>query len=143
MANAWDVTDAQLQRELTAILADEAGDSDWNVHLYGNDYTPVPGSVIGDYTEADFPGYLPAPLITADWGAVSVTDHVAISIHDTPSVFEADPSGFLDFAVFGYYVTNGDDEYVYGERFATTQIVLPSGILSVACERRHGVTPAA
>lgn len=143
MANAWDVTDGQLSRELTAIIASEATDDMWSMYLFKNDYTPVPGSDIGDYVPADFDGFLPAPVDPERWNAVSVVDHVAISIHMDDCEFQADPSGFVSQDIYGYYVLNGADEYVWGERFQTMQTILPNGLLTILPQRHHGVTPPA
>jgi hypothetical protein len=142
VAAAWDITDAMLTVQLQQFRAWLLAEVDWVLHIYQNDYTPIPGSAIEDYTECDFPGYSAADLINADWGSVSVEDHVAMMTNDTPCEFEADPTGFVSQPAFGYYVTDSEGDYQYGERFALTKTIEPGGTLQVIAKLRQKTAPA-
>lgn len=141
MANTWDIADDTLQAMLEAYLSSIASDPDWDVHLYSNDFSPGPGTVIGDFTECTFNGYSAQPLVTADWGSVSVTDHVAISTYPTPIDFTAASSGFSSQNVYGYYVTDGAGDLLFSERFESTRVVFPLDVLSVQPVLRHTTYP--
>lgn len=141
MANAWDVTDGYLARQLLSIINAEVEDANWSLHLYQNDYTPIPGSDETDYVECDFPGYTALDLLWLNWGTVTVLDHVARSVYVEFLEFEAASSGFTSQPVYGYYVLDGDAVYIWGERFADTRTMYPSSTLKVKPERRQGVLP--
>lgn len=142
MANAWDISDAFLVRQLEAIVTACSGDDVWSLHLYQNDYTPIPGSTVASYTESSFPGYLADDLDPAEWGSVSVVDHVAITVNSLENVFTANSSGFSSQPVYGYYVLDGVDAYVWGERFATMRTMLPGDELKITPEMRQKTAPA-
>jgi hypothetical protein len=84
------------------------------VRLYQNDYTPVAGSVIGDFTEATFTGYAEEVTSGGDWtvtpGDPSVAEAGEIAFTST--------AGSQDEDIYGYYVVRETSEdLVYAERF--------------------------
>ena len=42
------------------------------VRLYSNNYVPIPSSVVGDFTEADFTGYTAGGMVVPPTGAVFI-----------------------------------------------------------------------
>lgn len=73
------------------------------LHLFDNDFTPTPDSVIGDFTEATFAGYVASSAIA--WSEPFRTeDGRAKSVGDT-KVFELDtlPGAII----YGWYATVG------------------------------------
>lgn len=139
MANAWDVTDSTLVEQLNAWLAFISSNPDWSVNLYKNDYTPVPGSVIGDYTPADFAGYAPIEFDPADFDAAFIADHVAIAEFPNVFEFERDGSAGSGQTIYGYYVTDNNGVYRWGERFEQERVIMPFDRLSITLRFRHGV----
>ncbi len=127
----------QLDRYRDFVLTD----ADYEMHLFTNDYNPVPGSVIGDYVECSFPGYSAQPIVNADWGTVAMAAHVASMTNATWCEFVADASGFTSELARGYYVTDSLGDYLWGERFEVEKTIVPEDTLKVKAVMRHGVTP--
>lgn len=142
MPNAWDFADVTLEEQLDAWRAVVVAAADLELHLYKNDYTPIAGSAIGDYTEATFDSYAAQAIVATDWGAVAVTAHVAEMQQNTPCVFTAGAGPFTTEDVYGYYVTDSVGTYLWGERFATSQPIEPLATLSVVAVMRHAVAAA-
>lgn len=141
MANAWDIADDTLAAQLEAWRAVIMDEPDYEMHLYKNNYTPAPGSAIGNYTEADFDGYAAQPIVAADWGNVTLLNHVASIQSDTPCEFVADAGPGPGQEIFGYYVTDSDGAYLWGERFQISRTVNPEDTLSVTAIMRHATLP--
>lgn len=140
MANVWDVSDDYLFVMLGAFLSGSSGQS-WHVHLYQNDFSPVPGTTIDDFDEADYTDYVPIQIDPANFlAALAVTAHVAIAPYDSALSFLAGSSGFTSQNLFGYFVTNDAGDYSYAERFAVTQTIVPNATLLLTPELRHGVS---
>lgn len=74
------------------------------LHLYQNNYTPVDGSVLGSFTEADFSGY--EAVLIDSWTASSIVSGRARSVAD-PEVFTQD-GGSTGNDIYGYYITKGE-----------------------------------
>lgn len=79
----------------------------WNttalrLHLFKSNTTPTTSTVIGDFTEADFPGYAAVDIIT--WAAATVAAHVA-TIAAALRTFTRSTTGAVQ-NIYGYYVTN-------------------------------------
>ena len=142
MANAWDITDATLSTQLEKWRAFIIEETDYVMHLYQNNYTPVPGSTIANFTEADFENYEAQPIIAADWGNVTILNHVASIQNDTPCEFVAGAGPFDPQTVFGYYVTDADGVYLWSERFQVSRVVNPEDTLQVTAVMRHATLPA-
>ena len=82
-------------------------------HLYSNDYTPVEGSVVGNFTEATLAGYS-AETITGGTWTIGTTDNITSGSNDDID-FILTGAG----TVYGYYVTNGDGDLMWSERFTS------------------------
>ena len=72
------------------------------VRLFKNNYTPVAGSVIGSFTEANFSGYTPANLGTL--AAAATVSGKASSTAGSANTWTK--SGATGNDVYGYYVTD-------------------------------------
>jgi len=142
VAAHWDIADSTLQEKLQAYIDKLVADGlDWSCHLFQNDYTPIPGSDISNYTECTFPGYSSAVIPVADWGTVTVSAHVASSTLSSELEFTADSSGFSSQSVYGYYVLDSADVYKYGERFSDTRTIHPDDVLKVTPIQREATYP--
>lgn len=73
------------------------------LHLFTNNYTPIAGSVIGNFTEATFPGYV-AQAIGA-WGAAAMVGGRAKTIGSTITNTLSVTGG--PYSIYGYYMTLG------------------------------------
>lgn len=79
------------------------------LHLFTNNYTPVAGSVLANFTEATFVGY--ASAIVGAWAAPSTSGGRASS--QPPVITFTAPGGGLPQTVYGYYVTDAASTIVY------------------------------
>lgn len=95
----------------------------WKVRLFSNDYTPVDGSVISDFTESTFVGYS-AP--TPSWTEGTDTNGNAILTSNTLSYTFTPSSGSA--LAYGYFMTDPNqtpEAYVGGERFGSSVTFTP------------------
>ncbi len=141
MASHWDITDNELKWQLERIRAAVIAGGPWVMHLYQNDYVPAPGSSEGDYVESTFPGYVPSPIDVSTFGVVTVLNHIAKTQNTVQCVFTADPTGFVEQSVTGYFVTDDSDTYIYGEAFASAVTIHPDETLKVTPILRLGTYP--
>lgn len=81
-------------------------------HLYVNDFMITPGTVIGDFVEADFPGYSPvniygwSPAIIQSGNAITWSDPIQFMCASTTTLQQ----------IYGYYVTRGTpSRYLWGQ----------------------------
>lgn len=128
--NAWDVSDETLKRMQNGFVTANASKT-YHVYLYQNDYTPVPGADLGDFTVATFPGAVEQPFIVSELGSSSVTDHVAVLTLNHALIFEASASGSFLQLIYGYVVFDELYRYAWSERFETTYEVGPSSKITV------------
>lgn len=82
------------------------------MHLYKNDYTPVAGSTLGSFTEADFNGYASQTITT--WSAASTSASVCSST--ATALTWTKSAGGTTNNVYGYYVEDADGELLWAER---------------------------
>ena len=90
--------------------------------LFKNDYTPVEGSVVADFTESDGAGYAAIVLAGANWT-------IATSVGVTTAEY-AQQTFTLTGAIthYGYYITNNNGSQVlWAERFSDAPHTIPSG----------------
>jgi len=106
-----------LERTLRSALA---VDVPLSVRLYGNDYTPVPGSVLANFTEAGWLGYFRETINRAGWDAAVLVGGLASVTYGT--VFEWTNNSGADVTVYGWYAVNPATAVVQlAERFGTTR----------------------
>jgi hypothetical protein len=67
----------------------------------------------------------------------TVVDHIATSTSSEILSWTGGPSGFSSQQVYGYYLTDGDDNYAASERFDTPFTMTPGGVITVRLRFRH------
>lgn len=86
--------------------------------LFQNNYTPVEGSVVGDFTEATYSGY---------GGSKEPTYGTPCTVSGTSfvtggSMFFQHDGGGTSNTIYGYYVTKTDDTtLLFAERFTSSK----------------------
>jgi len=85
------------------------------VLLYQNNYTPVDGSVLGDFTEADFDGYTANGQVLGSHSTPAIVSGRATTTW-TPKIWTHD-GGATANLIYGYYVVDGSlTELLFAER---------------------------
>jgi|BioPla2DNA2_1021312.scaffolds.fasta_scaffold108388_1 hypothetical protein len=106
------------KKRLLEILVNKESASNVVLKLFKNDYTPVDGSQIGDFTESTTTGYVKKTLTGGSW---SVVDGLASYAQQT---FTYTAGG----THYGYYITNAtEDTVLWAERFTDAPHTIPSG----------------
>lgn len=123
---------------LTALKASwltGAGVGPLEIHLYQNDYTPGPGSVVGDFVPADFDGYAEKVVTLTVGPYINPAGQAEIqnaSMNWTPT------GSTTPNTIYGYFILDTSGDYVGGERFAapralngplTTLTILPTFVI--------------
>lgn len=116
------VPDVGEQEMLNRILNKSTSIADVVLHLYTNNKTPAEGDVVGDYTESTGTGYGSITLSNADWTVTTTTgtttaEHTQVTFTYTG----AEPE------IYGYYVTDGNSNLLWAERFSDGPYAIPSG----------------
>lgn len=87
------------------------------VHLFTNDFTPLPSTLLADFDEANFVGY--AEVTIADWGT-TINTGTARAGSTASATFTAGAIVAPGQTVYGYYVTDsGETVVLFSERFET------------------------
>jgi len=98
--------------------------SAFECRLYQNNYTPVQGSVLGDFTVATFSGY------AADWttfGAASIVSNKAKIVASAPVSFVHNGGGTSN-TIYGYYIVDlASSQVVWAEKFSASQLMANNG----------------
>lgn len=68
--------------------------------------------VIGDFTEATFPGYAGVALTPATWAAAADSAHVASSLYGATVTFTRSSTGAAQ-TVYGWYLTDAGNTKLY------------------------------
>jgi len=107
---------------LSYALNKTAPGDDVKLKLFKNDYTPVEGSVVGDFTEADTAGYAAISLAKADW---TVATNTGTTTAEQPQkTFTLTGAG----THYGYYITDtAGTGLLWAERFSDAPHTIPSG----------------
>lgn len=92
--------------------------------LYTNDVTPTLFSVVGDFSEAAFGGYVPVALTVADFGLVQVLNHVGI-IQAAAIAFQNTSGGNV--TCYGYFVLDDQGNVLAAARFDSAPLVRADG----------------
>ena len=133
MAESWGIADAVKQHALQNYVDGAMNDDIKTMHLFKNDYTPDDNSVLSDFTEADFVGYVAQTVPNGTWSTVAVVAHVAKTVNGTTITFDADSTATAQ-TIYGYYYTNVDDEYAGAQRFDTPVVMHANESLDVIPE---------
>lgn len=108
---------------LTMLVKDTSPEA-FSLRLYKNDYTPVNGSVAGDFTVADFTGYANVTLARASFGTATSADPSVITYAQQSFTC----SGASSNTIYGYYVVGATSGTIlWAERFASARTVTVSG----------------
>jgi hypothetical protein len=95
------------------------------VHLFVNDYIPDETSVIGDFTEATFPGYSPAP---ATWPTPAFLNMDGQAEIDAINASTFSSTGTSIQTAYGYFVDDGSlTTCLWAERFSSPVPFMLSG----------------
>jgi len=90
--------------------------------LFKNDYTPVEGSIVGDFTEADTTGYSAIDLAKTDWTIATATG--TTTAEQPQKTFTLTGAGVH----YGYYITDiAGTGLLWAERFSDAPHNIPSG----------------
>lgn len=120
------------------LTAKKAGDlAGATVHLYTNDYTPTPQSVVGDFTEATFTGY--AAVAVAGWTANRLEASGAVSTDATNVIPFVGPGDATGQSIMGYFVKSagGGTPYLYAVKFAApVPLNSPADVLALVATFR-------
>lgn len=110
--------DDGLETILTSVVA---GGID--IHLFVNDLVPTLDSVLFDFTEAAWSGYVPITVPAVDFIFQAIAAHVA-QLTAAP-IFFTNTSG-VDQQVYGYYATTpGGGNVLWAARFDGAPLPLP------------------
>lgn len=108
--------------ELLSLSLNKVSQGDVKLKLFTNDYTPVEGSVVADFTEAVAAGYAPIILTGTDWTIATVTGTTTAEQPQKTFTFTAASTNY------GYYVTNNaGTKVLWAERFDDAPHTIPSG----------------
>jgi len=92
--------------------------------LYQNNYTPVQGSTLSNFTVATFSGY------AADWttfGPATIVSNKGKIVATTPVSFVHN-GGATSNTIYGYYIVDTvTNEVVWAEKFAASQAMSNNG----------------
>jgi hypothetical protein len=89
------------------------------LRMYSNNRTPQVTDTISSYVEVTGGGYAAVPLNSASWAIVQGSPSVATYNNFIDFVFTAVPANPN---VYGYYITNSDDELLLAEEFNPSDI---------------------
>ncbi|MCK4447173.1 MAG: hypothetical protein KAW56_08825 [Candidatus Marinimicrobia bacterium] len=96
--------------------------TDVKLRLFTNDYTPVEGSVVANFTEAVAAGYAAIALAGADW---TIATSVGVTTAEQPQKTFTFTAASTD---YGYYITNNaGTQVLWAERFSDAPHTIPSG----------------
>jgi hypothetical protein len=102
------------------------------LRLYTNNYTPVPGSHVADFTEATFTGYAAVTLNNSLWGSPTIVSDRGQTIYDSGTPVPFVSSGGSPQTIYGYFLENTDAGVVwFAEKFATARTVNPGDTLDL------------
>lgn len=100
-------------------------DKDVFVRLFKNNITPVATNVVGDFTEADFKGYVAGGIQADTWAAAVVAGSgYMIAGNTTEHVYDSGAGGSASNDVYGAYVVDEDNNCLAAERFPGAPIVM-------------------
>jgi len=131
MANEFAYTDDELLRIVMTYLSYVNSDG-YEICLFQNDYTPVPGMVDADLVESDFPGYSRVGVGGGVWPS-GVVDNVAIGTSPTTAVFT--PSANDAQLAYGYFVNDSGSGILSWAQLFPAPIPIVSGVPIIVTPR--------
>ena len=101
------------------------GGSVWRLRLFQNNYIPVNGTLVANFTEATFSGY--AAQTVPNFGSPSTVSNKAKIVAASACVFSHNGGGTSN-TVYGYYFTDSTGvSLILAERFAAPIVMASSG----------------
>lgn len=94
------------------------------IRLFQNDHNPASTDTEADYVEADFGGYSGSQELA--WGIPFVNGSGNGEVNAAQVEWNCDGTG-SDNLIYGVYVTDGDDNLTYAERFDAPQTMAEAG----------------
>lgn len=95
-----------------SFLANDAGS--WRVKLFQNNYTPVPGSVSGNFTDPTYTGY--ASQAIGAWGSASIDGSGNATAAGAPNLtFQPTALTSLPQTIYGWWVDDGSGNFLFGD----------------------------
>ena len=115
------IPDASEALLLQFMVGDVAPHANWTLRLYTNDYTPVPASVVGSFTEMTTQNYAAKTLTNTSWVVTAIDPEAQAAYAEQSFVFDGSGGNTT---VYGYYLTdNTAGALLWAERFASPQVV--------------------
>lgn len=103
-------------------MLNKSATGDVVLRLYTNNYTPIEGSVVGDFTDATAAGYAAKTLTGSSWTISTVGNVSTAAYAEQTFTFTAGET------CYGYFVTNAaDDKVLWAELFTDGPYVIPAG----------------
>lgn len=112
--SAIQVSDGYLQSILNLFLNSGTPPTGFTFHLYTNNITPTPASVLADFTECSIAGYASQAVTSSGW-SINASAPGQYKGTNTTVSFTMTSSG----TVYGLYVTDGVGALVWSEKFDT------------------------
>lgn len=108
--------------EMLSRIVNKKATGDLKLHLYSNNYTPVEGSLLANFTECNAAGYAAITLTGASWTVATTTGTTEATYAQQTFTFTAAQT------VYGYYITDsGSTILVWAELFTGAPFNIPSG----------------
>jgi hypothetical protein len=121
-------TEGEIQLLTKMIKAALTTDENYIMHLNNNNYTPVAGSTLTNFTETGFTGYAAVTLTRAGWSTPTIVSGNAQSTYAQQS-WTCTGTGDT---IYGYYVvgpTSG--KVLWAEQFASSRTLANGDVLNV------------
>jgi len=118
---------------------DKTDSGEQQLHLAKAAFTPSPNIVFSDFVEADFNGYAPIPAVahSADWTTDPLTGAQIVEL-PPPELgwrWETGSAANLPQTIYGWYLTQVDDETMVGCQLFDTPIVLTAASQVIIVDR--------
>lgn len=106
------IADTWADELLTIVLNGDSGPANFVYHLFDNDFTPVPSSGYGDFSETSADGYGPETVPRSGWSASGTPTGTTTATH-------ADLTWTLTEAatLYGYFVSVAGGVLGWSQRF--------------------------
>lgn len=102
---------------------DNSPGENWVIRLYSNNYTPVDGSTVANFTEAAFTGYAAVSLNPATFPTSSISANVAVSTYPTAPTFTCTGGGGQ--TVYGWYAEGATSGKVLAaQKFDAARVIV-------------------
>jgi hypothetical protein len=101
--------------EVRVLTAWVGASAPWSLRLFGNNHSPGPGDVLGDYTEIAGGGYARISLPSASWGFTPGSPTIGLYPAQT---FTFTGPITAPGTIYGYYLVNAAGQLVLAESLA-------------------------